>query len=63
MYVLYSKHNRIKEDHALRNCFPSVQNNFKLACFVLINNNSKPKEKIKNKQLLKPIDNTIFSIL
>lgn len=48
MYVLYSKHKRIKEDHGLRNCFPSVQNNFKLACLF---NNSKPKEKIKDKQL------------
>lgn len=29
---------------------------------ICFNNNSKPKEKIKNKQLLKPIDVTIFSI-
>lgn len=36
---------------------------FQISMFVLINNNSKPKEKIKNKQLLKPIDVTIFSIL
>lgn len=34
-----------------------------ISMLVLINNNSKPKEKIKNKQLLKPIDVTIFSIL
>lgn len=36
---------------------------FQISMFVLINNNSKPKGKIKNKQLLKPIDVTIFSIL
>lgn len=36
---------------------------FQISMFVLINNNSKPKEKIKIKQLLKPIDVTIFSIL
>lgn len=35
---------------------------FQISMFVLINNNSKTKEKIKNKQLLKPIDVTIFSI-
>lgn len=34
-----------------------------ISMLVLIYNNSKPKEKIKNKQLLKPIDVTIFSIL
>lgn len=34
-----------------------------ISMLVLINNNSKPKEKIKNKQLLKSIDVTIFSIL
>lgn len=43
--------------------FSLCSEQFQISMFVLINNNSKPKEKIKNKQLLKPIDVTIFSIL
>lgn len=61
MYYIQSI-TELKKIMHLEIVFPCSEQ-FQISMFVLINNNSKPKEKIKNKQLLKPIDVTIFSIL